>query len=203
MFGDPANLSPPFRAEAIARDPDARGFAMASDARTGALLRALAAAKPAGRLLELGTGTGLSAAWLLDGMDEKARLLTVELDPALGAIARRHLGDDPRVEIRIADALEVVTGEREASYDLVFADSLPGKFEGLDAALDLVAPGGLYVIDDMLPQASWPENHAPRVEALLDRLAGRAEFARVDLTWSSGIVVLVRRPGARGGTFGP
>jgi predicted O-methyltransferase YrrM len=35
------------------------GFTMASDAWTGALLRTLAAAKPGGSLLELGTGTGL------------------------------------------------------------------------------------------------------------------------------------------------
>ena len=47
----------------------ALGFDMPSDARTGALLKALAASKPRGDLLELGTGTGLATACLLAGME--------------------------------------------------------------------------------------------------------------------------------------
>ena len=147
MLDDTADLAPP-AAAAITRDAAALAFHMASEPRTGALLRALAAAKPGGRMLELGTGAGLSAAWLLDGMDAAARLLTVELDPDLAAVARKHLGGDPRLEIRVADALEVIAEEPSASYDLIFADSVPGKFENLEAALALVAPGGFYVIDD-------------------------------------------------------
>jgi predicted O-methyltransferase YrrM len=46
--------------EAIARDSAAIGFAMASEPQTGSLLRTLAASKPGGRLLEIGTGTGIS-----------------------------------------------------------------------------------------------------------------------------------------------
>jgi predicted O-methyltransferase YrrM len=53
---------------------------MASEPKTGAFLAALAASKPGGRLLELGTGTGLGAAWLLAGMDAAARLDTVDAD---------------------------------------------------------------------------------------------------------------------------
>ena len=194
MLDDTADLAPPPAAAAITRDAEALGFAMASEPRAGALLRALAAAKPAGRMLELGTGAGLSAAWLLDGMDAAARLLTVELDSDLAAVARRHLGGDPRLEIRVADAREVLQEEAPARYDLVFADSVPGKFEGLEAALALVAPGGFYVIDDLLPQANWPADHAPRVAALLDDLAARRDFVRVALAWASGIAVLVRKP---------
>jgi predicted O-methyltransferase YrrM len=39
-------------------------FGMASDPLTGALLATLAASKPGGRFLELGTGTGGATAWL-------------------------------------------------------------------------------------------------------------------------------------------
>ncbi len=194
MLDDTAGLAPPAAAAAIARDAAALGFDMASEPRTGALLRALAAAKPAGRMLELGTGAGLSAAWLLDGMDAAARLLTVERDPDLAAVAGKYLAGDSRLEIRVADALEVLQGEPPARYDLVFADSFPGKFENLEAALALVAPGGFYVIDDLLPQANWPADHAPKVAALLDDLAARRGFVRVALAWASGIAVLVRRP---------
>src|SRR5262245_12034152 len=53
---------------AILGDTAAHGFGMASEHRVGALLRVLAASRPAGRVLELGTGTGVGAAWLLEGM---------------------------------------------------------------------------------------------------------------------------------------
>ena len=47
---------------AIYRDTQDMGFAMASEPKTGALLRALAASKRSGRFLELGTGTGIGTA---------------------------------------------------------------------------------------------------------------------------------------------
>ena len=56
----------------ITADTAAAGFTMASEPKTGALLSVLAASKPGGRLLELGTGTGIGTAWMLSGM-EKAR----------------------------------------------------------------------------------------------------------------------------------
>lgn len=49
---------------------------MGSDHLTGSLLRTLVASKPSGMVLELGTETGLATAWLLDGMDAQARLIT-------------------------------------------------------------------------------------------------------------------------------
>jgi hypothetical protein len=47
---------------AIRQDTEALGFTMMSEPRTGALLATLAASKPGGRMLELGTGTGLGTA---------------------------------------------------------------------------------------------------------------------------------------------
>jgi hypothetical protein len=31
----------------------------------------------------------------------------------------------------------------------------------------MLKPGGLYVIDDMLPQPNWPEGHAAKAEVLI------------------------------------
>ena len=51
------------------------------------------------------------------------------------------------------------------------------------------------VIDDLLPQANWPEGHAPKVPALIDDIESRPEFATVRLAWASGLMLLVRRAG--------
>lgn len=94
---------PPAALGGIARATETSGFAMASEPRTGALLRMLAASRPKSRLLELGTGTGLATAWLLDGMDQDSTLTTVDNDVAAVAIAREHLGGDARATFIVAD----------------------------------------------------------------------------------------------------
>jgi predicted O-methyltransferase YrrM len=170
----------------------ALAFPMPSEPGTGAMLRMLAASKPGGRLLELGTGTGLATAWLLDGMDRDARLVSVDIDPGPQAVARDILGADPRLEIVTEDAAGFLQRQAKASFDLIFADAMPGKYDVLDATLALLRPGGLYVIDDMLPQANWPEGHAPKVPRLLADLAAQAELRIVCLPWSSGMVVAAR-----------
>lgn len=198
MLGATGRLSPPPVVDAIARETRDLDFIMGSESRVGALLRVLAAAKPGGRFLELGTGTGLATAWLLAGMDAGSTLVTVEADPTCAAVAKRHLGHDARLEVRIEDASAFLEATQQAPFDLIFADSLPGKYEGLERALGLLAPGGVYVIDDMLPQESWPADHAPRVDALLGELEQRRGFLRVELDWASGIVILVRTVEAEG-----
>lgn len=190
---DLAHLQPPAALPAILARTEALAFPMPSEPRTGAMLRVLAASKPGGRLLELGTGTGLCTAWLLDGMDPDATLTSVDVDPNVQAVAREFLGGDPRVAIVTADAADFLRNAEPDTYDLIFADAMLGKYDLLDEALALLRLGGLYVVDDMLPQESWPEHHAPLVPALVADLASRQGFRIVSLAWSSGLVVVARK----------
>jgi len=178
--------------EAIEADTKAVGFAMGSERTAGALLRTLAASKRAGRFLEIGTGTGISAAWLLDGMDRGASLTTVDNDAAGVEIAKRHLDSDPRIEFHLADGAEFLEALQGRQFDLIFADAWPGKFHDLDFALSLLAPGGFYVIDDLLPQPNWPPEHAPKVPRLMQTLFERGDLVVCPLAWSSGLVVAVK-----------
>lgn len=171
----------------------ASGFDMPSEAGAGAMLRLLAASKPGGRLLELGTGTGLATACLLDGMDAAANLTSVDNDDGLQSIARAVLGDDPRVAFVLADGLAWIEQQPEASFDLIFADAMPGKYEGFEGALRLLKPGGLYVVDDMLPQPNWPQGHQSRVDALAADLGSRPQLAVATLHWASGLIIAARR----------
>ena len=87
----------------ILGDSEALGFSMTSEPKVGALLAVLAASKPGGRLLELGTGTGHGTAWLLSGMDAASTLDTVDTDPHVVAVAQRHLRADERVTFHVMD----------------------------------------------------------------------------------------------------
>jgi predicted O-methyltransferase YrrM len=190
----PIHQPPPTILSKIEADTQAIGFTMASDPLTGALLRTLAASKCAGRLLELGTGPGMGTAWLLDGMDARATLLTVDTDQPAVAVAQGHLGSDPRVTFTVDDGGAVIEGLRRAgkTFDLVFADTWPGKFYLLDEALGLLAGGGLYIIDDLLPQANWPEGHGEKVADLISRLYQRPDLRITALEWSTGLIIATK-----------
>jgi predicted O-methyltransferase YrrM len=187
-------IAPPRSIPQIQEQTVALKFGMASEPLTGALLRTLAASRPGGRLLELGTGTGLATAWLLDGMDQTSTLTSVDNDSLVQAVALQCLGDDPRLQLMNMNAIDFLRNQTPQSFDLVFADAIPGKYEGLDLALAVVRPGGFYVIDDMLPQTNWPAGHAEKAQVLTERLARQEDFTLVPMVWSSGIIVAVRKP---------
>ena len=183
----------------IVADTEALSFGMISEAEVGSLLATLAASKPAGRFLELGTGTGHGTAWLLSGMDAMSELDTVDTDDRVVAVAKRHLESDSRVRFHIMDAADFLKGASAREFDLIYADAWPGKFSHLDEALALLRLGGLYVIDDLLPQANWPDGHAPKVSQLVADLERRREFVTVRLAWASGLMLVVRRTPPIGG----
>lgn len=183
----------PAALEAIEARAAVLGFDMNSDREVGRLLAALAASKPGGRMLELGTGCGLGAAWLLHGMDAQASLLTIDTDETAQAVARDALGADGRVRFLLEDGGTALAQMAAAEFDLVFADAWPGKFSHLDEALAALRPGGVYVIDDLLPQPNWPDGHQANVDRLLADLAGRDGFVFAQMGWATGVAMLVRQ----------
>jgi predicted O-methyltransferase YrrM len=143
--------------------------------------------------LELGTGTGLSTAWLLDGMDHASTRLSVDNDERVQSIARRHLGDDRRVTFPLADGAAFLATLKDRAFDFIFADTWPGKYEHLEEALALLKPGGLYLVDDMLPQANWPPGHEAKAAALIATLEQHVDLTLTRLSWASGVIIATKR----------
>jgi predicted O-methyltransferase YrrM len=178
--------------DAIRHDAEALGFTMSSELRTGSLLRSIAASKPHGHFLELGTGTGVGTAWLLAGMDPDSRLVSVDNNAQVVQVAQRHLGHDARITFHLMDGAAFLEQAAPQQFDFIYADAWPGKFTHVDLALSLLRIGGIYFIDDLLPQASWPDGHAPKVPALIADLVQRRGFVATQLAWASGLMMLVR-----------
>lgn len=169
------------------------GFTMASDRQTGSLLRTLAAAKPAGKFLELGTGTGLSTAWILDGMDNDSSLISIDNSLKFLQIARRFLENDRRLNLISADGEEWINNNKHKKFDYIFADTWPGKYFLLDEVLAMLNKGGLYLIDDMLPQPNWPEGHSEKAVNLTNYLERREDLLVTKQVWSTGIIIAVKK----------
>ena len=182
---------PPAYERILARSREIE-FPMNSDVLTGTLLRTLAASKPGGSMLELGTGCGLGTSWLLDGMDAASTLVSVDTDRRVQDIAGAELGGDGRLTLLLQDGGEFLQ-QCNQRFDLIYADAFPGKYTHLEAALALLNRGGIYVGDDMLPQASWPEGHETKAASLIAVFEQMPGLAVTKLSWSTGLILGVKR----------
>lgn len=179
--------------DSIKKATEACGFLQMSEISTCSLLKTLAASKPASKFLELGTGTGLATAWILDGMDEDSSLVSLDNDETLLAIAKENLGVDKRLTLICTDGGQWIKNNTRTKFSFIFADTWPGKYTHLEETLSMLEKGGVYIIDDMLAQANWPDGHAGKVAALLDTLDRRQDVVLTKMGWASGIVILVKK----------
>ncbi|MDQ3291060.1 MAG: class I SAM-dependent methyltransferase [Bacteroidota bacterium] len=182
---------PPLYSEII-KESEAMAFNMLSDVRTGSLLRTLAAAKPHGNFLELGTGTGLSLSWLAAGADSNCSIISIDYNPAYQQVAINAFKTDKRITFICTDGNEWLQSYNGPLFDLIFADAWPGKFTALDETLTLIKVGGFYIIDDLLPQPNWPAGHPEKVEALIANLKQKKNFVFTILDWSTGLMVFTK-----------
>src|ERR1700704_4697653 len=93
--------------DAIARGNHTRGLPLV-DAEVGALLRVLATAIGARRILEIGTAIGYSGIWLAGALPPDGMLITLEMNEARAKEARENFaraGLADRVSVVVGDAL--------------------------------------------------------------------------------------------------
>ena len=172
---------------------EAIGFNQPSDRAIGYLLRTLIASKPQGTFLELGTGIGLSLAWMIDGMEPNSRLISIDNDPKLIEIAKEHFGSDDRVSICCTDGEIWINDNIDQEFDLIFSDTWPGKYNHLNEVLSMVKVGGFYVIDDMREQSNWPDGHSEKAKTLINELKQKKNFHFTHMPdWSTGVMIGTR-----------
>ena len=169
------------------------GFTMASDILTCSLLRTLAASKPSSSFLELGTGTGLSTSWILDGMDEDSTLISFDNDKTLLNIAQSFLGNDKRLTLVEAEGEDWVKNNKGQKFDYIFADTWHGKYLLLDEVLEMLNKGGLYIVDDMLPEPNWPEGHQEKAINFVKYLESTEDLLLTKQHWATGIIIAVKK----------
>jgi predicted O-methyltransferase YrrM len=111
------------------------------------LLAVLAASR---RCAETGTAFGEGAAAIATAA---ASLVTVEQDPGRAAVARERLAGLGNVELFVGDWREFLP--ERAPFDFLFFDA--GRFDEAPDAVDLLAPGGLLLKDDLTPGRPGPD----------------------------------------------
>jgi predicted O-methyltransferase YrrM len=121
----------------------------------GAVLRLLAATSRARTAVEVGTGTGVSALWLLRGMAPDGVLTSIDIEPEYHAMARQSFaaaGFEPgRTRLIAGAALEVLPRLADDSYDLVFIDGEVVDYpRAVSAAHRLLRASGIMILNNAL-----------------------------------------------------
>ncbi len=184
-------LKPPLYDTLIDKS-ESLNFTMCSDLLTGSLLRTLVGTKPGARILELGTGTGLALSWILDGADEESTIVSIDNDSELIKLVRNHFNDESRLELICEDGNDWIKKYKGPSFDIIFADAWPGKFELLDETIDLLSTGGIYVIDDLIVRDTWPDGHFEKVTSLISKLESFKNLNLTKMNWSTGLIVATK-----------
>ena len=169
------------------------GFSMGSKQPEGELLKTLITAKPKSHFLELGTGMGLSLSWMVAGMDQESTLISIDNDQDFLKDVIPHFKDDHRVSILYEDASKWLQNYIDDGFDLIFADAWPGKYSDLSKTLSLLNTGGIYMVDDLLPQPNWPEGHQKKVNDFLTFMESQPQFITTQLTLSTGVLLAVKK----------
>jgi len=129
------------------------GFAWSCIPDVGRLLRVLAGHARGGVVGEIGTGCGVGTAWMVGALASDARLVTIELDEDRAALARDLFVAYPNVRVIQGDWRDILPA---GPFDLLFIDAGGPKRDEPEAALEVLRPGGMVVLDDMTPEEHWP-----------------------------------------------
>jgi predicted O-methyltransferase YrrM len=139
----------------------------------GAALRFLASLASAGSVVEVGTGTGVSALWLLRGMRADGVLTSIDVEGEHQRLARQALTEAGvaanRVRLINGRALDVMSRLADGAYDLVFVDGDKSEYSAcFDEALRLLRVGGVVAFDNALwhDRVADPSQRDPETVAL-------------------------------------
>jgi caffeoyl-CoA O-methyltransferase len=134
------------------------GAGMQISPEQGQLMRLLVELTGTKRAIEVGTYTGYSALCVALAMGPGGRLVACDINPETTAVAQRYwrkAGVADRIELRLGPALATLDGLLQAGgagrYDFAFIDANKEDYAAYyERALQLLRPGGLVAIDNVL-----------------------------------------------------
>ena len=189
----------------IARGNESRGLPLV-DAEVGALLRLLATAIAARRILEIGTAVGYSGIWLAGALPPDGMLITLEMDEARAKEARENFA-----RAGLSDRTSVVGGDAKLKiakvsgpFDLIFQDGDKRLYTPLlDRLVGLLRPRGLLVTDNVLWNGevvpgfnAHPTQNADDTRAIAEyneRLAAHPQLQTAVVPLRDGVSISVKR----------
>ncbi len=104
-------------------------------------------------ILEIGTYTGYSALCLAEGLSEKGKIITIDVNEELEERVRNYFKESKynhQIDYKIGQALDIIDTLDE-NFDLVFIDADKENYSNyFDVIIDKMNRGGLIIADNVL-----------------------------------------------------
>lgn len=172
---------------------------MLSGQMEGTFLQMLVAAMGAKRVLEIGMFTGFSAQMMAAALPDDGELITCDVNPKAIEIARGFFERNPdgrKIKVMEGPALGTMK-TLSGAFDLIFIDAdKPNYINYYEAALPLLAPNGLIVVDNVLWSGRVLNPEGEQDEAIVsfnDHVQADERVTNVMLTVRDGVMLIRRR----------
>jgi caffeoyl-CoA O-methyltransferase len=172
----------------------------------GAFLKVMAMAVRAKRILEIGTFTGYSALCFAESLPDEGEVITCDIDPESTALAKQYWDESrhgSKIHLRLAPALETLA-DLSGPFDLIFIDADKANYvQYFRRALDLIAPTGVILIDNVLwsgevLKSSPPDSNTEAIQELNRLVHAEPRVSAVLLPIRDGIFLIYPRPSSIG-----
>ena len=122
------------------------------------LIRFMLELKKPVKVLEVGTATGFSSIFMLEFLDKKAGITTIEkmkerIDKAEETF--RNLDKNKQITLIKGDAIEILADlvSKNKTFDFIFMDAAKGQYINFfENIKKLLVPGGMLITDNMLQE---------------------------------------------------
>jgi predicted O-methyltransferase YrrM len=163
----------------------------------------LAAAVGARAVVEVGTGTGVSGLYLLEGMPGDGVLTTIDVEAEHQRAAREAFAEagvrPNRTRVITGRALDVLPRLTDGAYDLVLLDADKRDFDAyLEQSVRLLRPGGVLAVDnalwhDKVADPAQRDETTTAIRELGKRVRDHNGLLPALLPCSDGLLVAVKR----------
>lgn len=170
----------------------------------GRVLQVVARMVGARSAVEIGTGAGVSATYLLRGMPQNGVVTTIDVEPEHHKAARRTLaaaGFAPeRARMITGRALDVLPRLTDNGYDLVLIDARKAEYpQYLEQALRLLRDGGVVAIDNSLwhgrvPDPAQRDEETTAVRETLKAVRDNESLEPMLLPSGDGLLIAIKHP---------
>jgi predicted O-methyltransferase YrrM len=159
-------------------------------AAVGNFLKFLTQLTGAKSVVEIGTSSGVSGLWVLQGLPSDGVLTTIDAEREHSKIARNIFeeADIPSTKYRIitGNLIDVIGKLADNSYEVVITRDGMDLFEVVQESHRLLRPGGLLVIDHALSGGKVADSTQRDPESISRRDA--IKVIKEDARWSSTVI---------------
>jgi predicted O-methyltransferase YrrM len=172
----------------------------------GQLMALLVQLLGARRTLEVGVFTGYSSLAVALALPPDGRVVACDVSEEWTAVARRYwreAGVAEKIDLRLAPALDTLDGllggGQAGAFDFAFIDADKGNYDAYyERALELVRPGGLICIDNVLwsgrvADPAVEDEDTAAIRALNRKLHGDERVALSLVPVADGLTLALKR----------